>query len=142
MEARPALSDRRKLFCISHGLTKVRFAPDAAHDFFQGLDGLVRGIRSGRMTEGAHFAFDIIDFDGAATLVVDFGIASGKPYFRLGDEEIEFYPLARGGRRGGGRGAELARRYREGQRRQDLKQQTRSVPWYARNGIPGEDWWC
>ena len=146
-------------FFIGHKVTRVRFAPDAANDFFQSLDNLVREIRCGRMTEGAYFAFDIIDFGGAAALVVDFGIASSKLYFHLGDEEIEaraddldrlnesvreFHPLARAGRRGGGMGALLAKRYREGQRRQVMQQQGRRSAWdrpWNCNGIEGENWW-
>ena len=149
----------RQAFFISHGLTKTRFAPGAANDFFQGLDGLVRGIRSGRMTEGSYFSGAILDFDNVTTLIVDFGVASSRLYFRLGDEEIEirpddldrlneacrkFHPLARSGRRGMSMGRLLAQRYREGQRRQDMRQQAhRSIddrPWNC-NGIEGENWW-
>jgi hypothetical protein len=117
---------------------KVRFAPDSANDFFKGLDTITRRLRAGQFTEGSYFEGQIIDFDNDVSLVVDFGIASGKPYFRLGDEEIEirpddldrlndacreFHPLARGGRRGGGMGKLLAQRYNEGRRRQMLRQQ-------------------
>jgi hypothetical protein len=125
-------------FYIGHRLSKVRFAPNDAHDFFTGLDALVRGIRSGRLTEGSYFSGAILDFAGDVSLDVDFGVASGKLYFRLGDEEIEirpddldrlneacreFHPLARAGRRGTGRSAALIARYRDQARRQAIRDQ-------------------
>lgn len=125
-------------FYLGHKVTKVRFSPETAAEFFSGLDTLVRRLRAGRSQEGVYFEGDIIDFDGDASLVVDFGIASGKLYFRVGDEVIEpdpddlgrlnnacaeFHPLARGGRRGMSMGALLARRYKEIWRQQDLRRQ-------------------
>jgi hypothetical protein len=123
---------------LGDGRTKVRLAPDAAREFFTALDGLARNIRAGKLTEGSYFGADIIDFDNDASLVVDIGIASGRLYFRIGDTEIEpaaqdiemlnqtcmeWHPLARGGRRGTGRGHQLAEAYKKMYRRQDLRQQ-------------------
>jgi hypothetical protein len=144
-------------FYIRHGLTKARFAPEAAAKFFSGLDAITRRLRAGQFQEGSYFEGQIVDFDNVTTLIVDFGIAGGKPYFRLGDTEIEirpddldrlneacheFWPLARVGRRRTGMGKILAQRYREVWRQQDLQQKARSVPWFVRNGVEGEDWWC
>jgi len=123
---------------LGNGGKKVRFAPDAAHEFFQGLDGLVRALRSGQMTEGSYFGAECIDFDNDVSLVVDIGIAGGKLYFRIGDTEIEpaaqdiemlnqtcmeWHPLANSGRRGTGRGRQLAEAYKKMYRRQDMRQQ-------------------
>jgi hypothetical protein len=127
-------------FFLGHNGKKVRFAPDAASDFFAALDTLVRDLRSGRLQQGSYFASSILDFDRDAILDVSFGVASGKLYFRLGETEIEpqpddldrfneacieFRPLARAGRRGTGRGALMGRherdRLRRPQREPDLR---------------------
>jgi hypothetical protein len=143
---------------LGDGRKKARLAPDAAHEFFTALDGLARNIRTGKLAEGAYFEAEIVDFDNDVSLVVAIGVASGKPYFRLGDTEIEpapqdiellnqtcveWHDLATSGHRGTGRGAELARRYKEIWRRQDMRQTARRVddrPWNC-NGIEGENWW-
>jgi len=133
-------------FYIGNGRTKVRFAPNDAHDFFQGLDTLIRGIRSGRLTEGSYFSGAILDFDNITTLNVDFGIASGKLYFHLGGDEIEiraddldrlndacreYYPLATSGRRGTGCGALLGRKERDRLRLQAIRDQNHPRPTFV-----------
>jgi hypothetical protein len=143
-------------FFIGCGLSKVRFAPDSANDFFKGLDGLVRAIRSGRLGEGSYFCGAVLDFDNVTTLDVDFGVTSGRLYFRLGGDEIEprpddldrlnaacmeYHPLARSGRRRTGMGALLGKRERERLQRPEREPDLRdNYDRYVKKGEFGPTW--
>ena len=123
---------------ISNSRKKVRLDVDAASAFLGGLRVFAERVQAGRLIDERFFEGECIDFDGDVSLCVDLGIFGGKPTVRLDNEEIEIkgedlaflneacregLPLARGVRRGTGRGAALAKRYAEQRRMHAIRDQ-------------------
>jgi len=133
---RGSWSDLQLLY-ISGCWKKVRLTPEAASDFLVGLDTMARNVAAG-WSGSAEFFNGTIEEPEGAVLSVCLEMDAGRPWLGLDDyrgelkpEDLDYlnesckqgWPLARGGRRGTGRGKLLAQIQNRQARQQAMRDQ-------------------